>query len=99
MRNGKLHLVSGTKHTTDQKQKGLPKSNSPRDLARRLLVGLKSTDRKGFLQNIAIREMAGVVGTWVLKSDEMVITFPLCALFPIYLEGELTVEMVGSIDQ
>lgn len=52
-------------------QKGLPKQNGVKDVARRLLVSLKSADRKLFLQNVAIREMAGVVGSWVLKSGEM----------------------------
>lgn len=52
-------------------QKGLPKQNGIKDVARRLLVSLKSADRKLFLQNVAIREMAGVVGSWVLKSGEM----------------------------
>lgn len=52
-------------------QKGLPKQNGVKDVAKRLLGSLKSADRKLFLQNVAIREMAGVVGSWVLKSGEM----------------------------
>lgn len=70
MRGGNLHLVHPTRHA--ETQRGLPRSNTPRDLARRLLAGLKNADRRGFLQNISIREMAGEVGSWVLKSPEMV---------------------------
>ncbi|KAH8149492.1 uncharacterized protein LAJ45_06572 [Morchella importuna] len=51
-------------------QKGLPAKSGITDVAKRLLVSLGSADRKLFLQNVAIREMAGVVGSWVLKSDD-----------------------------
>ncbi|RPA95939.1 hypothetical protein L873DRAFT_1265447 [Choiromyces venosus 120613-1] len=78
--SGKLHL-GPAKNAPEQK--GLPKSNSPKDLARRLLVGLKSADRKGFLQNIAVREMAGVVGSWVLKSEDMISEAPKLLDLPL----------------
>ncbi|CUS13655.1 unnamed protein product [Tuber aestivum] len=78
--SGKLHL-GPTKDAPEQK--GLPKSNSPKDLARRLLVGLKNADRGGFLQNIAVREMAGVVGSWVLRSDDMISEAPKLLELPL----------------
>ncbi|PWW77905.1 hypothetical protein C7212DRAFT_350849 [Tuber magnatum] len=78
--SGKLHLGSAK---NAPEQKGLPRSNSPKDLARRLLVGLKNADRKGFLQNIAVREMAGVVGSWVLKSDDMISEAPKLLELPL----------------
>jgi nuclear pore complex protein Nup98-Nup96 len=59
----------------------LNKTNTPksrdekREVARRLLGALKNVERHGFLQNIAVREMAGVVGSMVVKYGDMV-----CAL-------------------
>jgi nuclear pore complex protein Nup98-Nup96 len=50
-----------------------PKHHSERrEVARRLLGTLKNMERKAFLQNIAVREMAGIVGSFVLKQDDMV---------------------------
>ena len=46
-----------------------------RDIARRLLGTLKNMERKGFLQNIAVREMSGDVGSLVVKENEMVSPF------------------------
>ena len=43
-----------------------------RDIARRLLGTLKNMERRAFLQNIAVREMAGIVGSFVLKQGDMV---------------------------
>ncbi|KAG0138853.1 nuclear protein 96-domain-containing protein [Tuber indicum] len=78
------YVLSGKPHLKNApEQKGLPKSNSPKDLARRLLAGLKNADRKGFLQNIAVREMAGVVGSWVLKSEDMISEAPKLLELPL----------------
>ncbi|KAI5810485.1 nuclear protein 96-domain-containing protein [Pyronema omphalodes] len=41
------------------------------DVARRLLGSLKNMERQAFLQNIAVREMAGIVGSFVLKQADM----------------------------
>ena len=50
-----------------------PKNASEsRDIARRLLGTLKNMERRAFLQNIAVREMAGIVGSFVLKQGDMV---------------------------
>jgi nuclear pore complex protein Nup98-Nup96 len=43
-----------------------------REVAKRLLGALKNMERTGPLQNIAVREMAGVVGSWILKTGDMV---------------------------
>lgn len=42
-----------------------------REVALRLLSALKNVERHGFLQNIAVREMAGVVGSFVVKLGDV----------------------------
>lgn len=54
-------------NSSTEKSKG-----EKRDIASRLLGTLKNMERKGFLQNIAVREMSGDVGSLILKEDEMV---------------------------
>jgi len=66
----------------------LTKTTSPRaktekeEVARRLLGALKNMETCGFLQGIAVREMAGVVGSLVLKYGEMVCISMPTASFP-----------------
>jgi len=50
-----------------------PKTKAEKqEVARRLLGALKNMGTRGFLQGIAVREMAGVVGSLVLKYGDMV---------------------------
>jgi nuclear pore complex protein Nup98-Nup96 len=53
------------------KQAGLPKENGIHDVTRRLLSSLKEMPRKEFMVNVAVQEMAGFVGKFVLTREEV----------------------------
>jgi len=54
-----------------------------REVAKRLLGALKNMERTGPMQNIAVREMAGVVGSWILKTGDMASEKPKVLELPL----------------
>ncbi|EPS40782.1 hypothetical protein H072_5319 [Dactylellina haptotyla CBS 200.50] len=53
------------------KVKGLPKGNSKRDVAKRLMEALPKMDIREFLPGVAVREMSRILADFVLKSDDL----------------------------
>ncbi|KAK6362997.1 hypothetical protein TWF730_000446 [Orbilia blumenaviensis] len=53
------------------KIKGIPKHNSRRDVAKRLMEGLPKVDIREFLPGVAVREMSRVLADYVLKSHDL----------------------------
>ncbi|RVD80932.1 uncharacterized protein DFL_008816 [Arthrobotrys flagrans] len=53
------------------KVKGIPKHNSRRDVAKRLMEGLPRVDIREFLPGVAVREMSRVLADYVLKSHDL----------------------------
>lgn len=51
---------------------GLPKTNTKKDVTRRLLDALPKMEKKEFLQGVAISEVARILGGFVLKNDDLV---------------------------
>ncbi|KAF3157137.1 hypothetical protein TWF569_004040 [Orbilia oligospora] len=53
------------------KVKGIPKHNSKRDVAKRLMEGLPRVDIREFLPGVAVREMSRMLADYVLKSHDL----------------------------